>query len=97
MIYAMLAIFLALQAADAYTTIYGVRNGLSEANPIMRRLFAKLGLYGGLFVMKVPITVIVTYIVVTGQVGVTFMGLLVVPFLVLLINNLYWLYRNNDG
>ena len=97
MIYALLVIFLVLQSADAYTTIYGVRNGLSEANPIMRKLFAKLGLYGGLFVMKVPITVIVTYIVLTGQVGVTFMGLLVVPFLALLINNLYWLYRNNDG
>jgi len=47
--------------------------------------------------MKVPITAIITYYVVTGQVGVTFMGLLVVPFLALLINNLYWLYRNNDG
>lgn len=93
----LLILFVALQLADTATTIYGVKKGLNEVNPIMRKLFAKVGLYGGLFVMKVPITVIVTYIVVTGQVGVTFMGLLVVPFLALLINNLYWLYRNNDG
>jgi len=87
--------FLLLQAADAATTTYGIRNGLKEANPVMRFLIAKLGLYGGLFVMKVPISAVVTYVVLTGQVGITFMGLLVVPFLALLINNLYWLYRNN--
>jgi len=93
----LLLLFVALQLADTATTIYGVKNGLSEANPIMRRLFAKLGLYGGLFVMKVPITVIVTYVVLTGQVGGTFMGLLVVPFIALLVNNLYWLYRTKYG
>lgn len=93
MTYALLILFLALQAADAATTIYGVRNGLSEANPIMRLIHAKLGLYGGLFVMKVPITAVVVYVVLTGQVGVTFMALLVVPFAALLANNLYWLRR----
>ena len=93
MTYALLILFLALQAADAYTTIYGVRNGLKEANPIMRKLFAKLGLYGGLVLMKVPISAVVIYVVLTGQVGVTFIGLLVIPFAALLVNNLYWLNK----
>ena len=93
MIYILIVIFLALQVADAYTTIYGVRNGLSETNPIMRKLFATLGLYIGLFVMKVPITAVVVYVVLTEQVGVMFMCLLVVPFAGLLVNNLYWLNK----
>lgn len=93
MIYALLILFLALQVADAYTTIYGIRNGLKEANPIMRKLFAKLGLYAGLALLKVPITAVIAYIVLTGQVGVTFMWLLVIPFAALLVNNLYWLNK----
>jgi len=93
----LLILFIVLQLADAATTVYGVKKGLREFNPIMSLVHTNLGLYGGLFLMKVPITAIVTYIVVTGQVGITFMGLLVVPFLALLINNLYWIYRNNDG
>lgn len=91
---ALLILFLALQAADAYATIYGVRNGLREANPIMRKLFAKLGLYGGLVLLKAPITAVVVYVVLTGQVGVTFMGLLVIPFVALLVNNLYWMNKS---
>lgn len=93
MTYALLILFLALQSADAATTIYGVRNGLSESNPIMRKLFATLGLYAGLALLKVPITAVVVYVVLTGQVGVTFMALLVVPFAALLLNNLYWLNK----
>ena len=93
MTYALLILFLALQAADAYTTIYGVRNGLKEANPIMRKLFAKLGLYVGLVLLKVPIAAVVVYVVLTGQVGVTFMMWLVLPFIALLANNMYWLRK----
>lgn len=93
MTYALLTLFLALQAADAYTTLYGVRNGLSEANPIMRKLFATLGLYGGLVLMKVPVTAVVAYFVMTDQASLLFMGLLVVPFAGLLANNLYWLNK----
>ena len=90
---ALLILFLALQAADAYTTIYGVRNGFTEANTILRFVFGKLGLYGGLFVMKVPITALIVYIVLNELVGLTFMLLLIVPFVALLANNLYWLRR----
>lgn len=92
-IYALLALFITLQAADAITTIYGVRNGLSEANPIMRKVFSALGLYGGLVVMKVPISAVVIYYAIAGQFSVTGMWLLVVPFAALLVNNLYWIVR----
>lgn len=94
MTYTLLILFLALQAADVAATIYGVRNGLSEANPIMRRLFAKLGLYAGLALLKVPITAVIVYVVLTDQVGVTFMWLLIVPFVAFLVNNLYWLNKD---
>lgn len=93
MIYGLLVLFLALQAADAATTIYGVRNGLKEANAIMRKVHGALGLYGGLFLMKLPISALIAYIVVTGQVGVYFMLWLVIPFAGLLANNLYWIRK----
>lgn len=89
----LLILFVALQIADAVTTRYGILNGLKESNGIARFLFEKLGLSGGLFVAKVPITAIVVYIVLNELVGMTFMLLLVVPFVALLANNLYWINK----
>lgn len=95
MIYALLVIFLVLQSADAYTTIYGVRNGLSEANPIMRFLIANLGLYVGQLAIRLPIIAMVSYFAITGGLEEWAMVALVVPFAALLANNLYWLRREN--
>lgn len=89
----LLIIFIALQIADAVTTIYGAHIGVDEANPVMRFVFGKVGLYGGLFLMKVPITAIISYIVLSGQAGFTFILLLVIPFTVILLNNLYCIYK----
>jgi len=93
MMTALLILFIALQSADAATTIYGLRNGAREMNAVARWLFDKLGLAGGIFLTKVPITAVVAYIVLNELVGLTFMLLLIVPFVALLANNLYWINK----
>ena len=85
--------FLLLQAADAYTTTYGIHNGLKEANPIMRFLIAKLGLYVGQAVIRLPIIAMVCYFTLTDGLEEWAMIALVVPFAVLLVNNVFWLRR----
>lgn len=85
--------FLLLQAADAATTTYGIRNGLKEANPVMRFLIAKLGLYVGQAVIRLPIIAMVSYFAMTGGLEEWAMILLVVPFAALLVNNIYWLRK----
>ena len=85
--------FLLLQAADAYTTTYGIKNGLKEANPIMRFLIAKLGLYVGQLAIRLPIIAMVSYFAMTGGLEECAMILLVVPFAALLVNNIYWLRK----
>lgn len=85
--------FLILQAADAYTTTYGIRNGLKEANPVMRFLIGKLGLYVGQSVIRLPIIAMVSYFALTGGLETWAMVALVIPFAALLANNLYWLRR----
>lgn len=85
--------FILLQAADAYTTTYGIKNGLKEANPVMRFLISKLGLYVGQAVIRLPIIAMVSYFALTGGLETWAMIALVVPFAVLLANNLYWMRK----
>jgi len=94
MIFSLLILFLLLEIADAVTTIYGIRNGLREANPLLRKLFAKLGLYGGLALLKLPVMIGAAYCVVVEKAGLTFMLLLVIPFALLLANNLYQIRKS---
>jgi hypothetical protein len=51
----LFAIFVALQFADAATTIKILDGGGKELNPVMRWLFSKLGTINGLAVMKTAI------------------------------------------
>ena len=88
-----LALFLLLQAADAYTTTYGIKNGLKEANPIMRFLISRLGLYIGQAAIRLPIIAMISYFALTGGLEPWAMIALVVPFAALLANNLYWLHK----
>lgn len=85
--------FLLLQAADAYTTTYGIKNGLKEANPVMHWLIGRLGLYVGQSVIRLPIIAMVSYFALTGGLEEWAMILLVVPFAALLVNNIYWLRK----
>lgn len=88
-----LVAFLLLQAADVATTTYGIRNGLKEANPIMRFLITKLGLYVGQLAIRLPIIAMVSYFALTGGLEEWAMIALVIPFAALLANNLYWLWK----
>ena len=82
-----------IQFADAYTTTYGIKHGIKEENPIMRFLIANLGLYVGQAVIRLPIIAMVSYFALTGGLEEWAMIVLVVPFLALLVNNLYWLRK----
>lgn len=88
-----LILFLLLQAADAATTTHGIRNGLKEANPVMRFLIGKIGLYVGQAVIRLPIIAMVSYFALTGGLEEWAMIALVVPFAALLVNNMYWLWK----
>ncbi len=55
MIYVLFVLFVVLQVVDAAATIWGIRNGLKEANPVMRFLIGKFGLYVGQAVIRLPI------------------------------------------
>lgn len=87
--------FLLLQAADAYTTTYGIKRGLKEANPLIRFLIGKLGLYVGQLAIRLPIIAMVSYFALTGGLEEWAMIALVVHFAALLANNIYWLRREN--
>lgn len=89
--------FLLLQASDVYTTTYGIKNGLKEANPLMRFLIGKIGLYVGQLAIRLPIIGMVGYFALTGGLEEWAMIALVVPFAVLLANNLYWLRKAKNG
>lgn len=86
--------FLLIKPSDITTTTYGIKHGMKEANPVMRFLIAKLGLYVGQAVIRLPIIAMVSYFALTGGLEEWAMVALVVPFLVLLINNLYWIRKS---
>ena len=94
LVHICLTLFLLLQSADAATTTYGIKNGLKEANPVMRFLIGKRGLYVGQAAIRLPIIAMVSYFAMTGGLEDWAMIALVVPFVALLINNLYWIYKN---
>lgn len=50
-----------LQLGDIWTTQYALRNikVAKEANPVVRKLMDKLGILGGLLVLKVPFIVLI--------------------------------------
>jgi len=52
MIVALLFIFILLQIADSLTTVHILKNGGSEANPVMNGLFQRFGMIPSLVVMK---------------------------------------------
>ena len=89
-----LVVFLALNAADAATTLYGIRNGMREANPLMAKLFAKVGVKMGLFIMKVPISIGAIYYVVVEHAPLLFVLALAIPYAILLVWNIFQLRRS---
>lgn len=58
---ALLWIFIALQFADAFTTMKILARGGSELNPIMAWVFKHFGVMSGLFMVKAPIVAFFAY------------------------------------
>ena len=57
----LLYVLTALQLGAIWTTQYALRNikVAKEANPVVRKLMDKLGILGGLLVLKVPFIVLI--------------------------------------
>ena len=57
----LLYVLTALQLGDIWTTQYALRNikVAKEASPVVRKLMDKLGILGGLLVLKVPFIVLI--------------------------------------
>ena len=91
MIYILLVLFIILTTLDGFLTFYGISNGYSEANPILKKLFSKVGVITGLLLMKIPVVLGSIYCVVIEQASIWFVIALVVPYTVLLIWNLHQL------
>lgn len=67
MTYILLAVFIALQFGDAWTTINVIKSGKGhEGNPIMAWLFAKIGMYLSFVVAKSATILAVGFIVYTS-------------------------------
>ena len=49
---AMLYVFIVLQVLDALSTVYGMRLGHTEKNPLLAWLFEKVGVIPALLVVK---------------------------------------------
>ena len=65
--YILLAVFIALQIGDAWTTISIINSKKGhEGNPIMAWLFAKIGMYTGFVVAKSATILAVGFIVYTA-------------------------------
>ena len=52
MIVALLFIFILLQIADCFTTIYILGKGGKELNPVLAKIFDTVGVWQGLLIMK---------------------------------------------
>ena len=94
MIYFFLVLFLVLNAADAFITVYAMNKGYREVNPILNKLFTKVGVKAGLAIVKVPVSVGAIYAVVVEQAQLWFVLALVIPYALLLLWNLYQLKYN---
>ena len=92
----LLILFLIVYTIEGYTTILGVQRGITEANPLMRKLYDKIGVVAGVLLTHVPVSFGTVYAVVIERASLTFLLLLLVPFSVLTANNLYWLWKHRE-
>ena len=97
MIITLMILFLIVYAVEGYTTVIAKQRGLREANPAMRWLYNKIGVIPGVLLFHIPVSVGTVYAVLIEQAGLTFILLLLIPFTLVMINNLYWLYRDKHG
>jgi hypothetical protein len=60
---AMLYVFILLQVMDALSTVYGMRLGHTEKNPLLAWLFEKVGVIPALLVVKTGMVAVLVYYV----------------------------------
>lgn len=60
---AMLYVFIVLQVLDALSTVYGMRLGHTEKNPLLAWLFEKVGVIPALLVVKTGMVAVLVYYV----------------------------------
>ena len=95
MTYILLIVFIALTTADAGLTIYGIRNGYRELNPILGSLMAKLGVKPALALTKIPVAIGAVYCVVVEQASIYFILALVIPYACLVVWNIYQIRKTS--
>lgn len=60
---AMLYVFIVLQVLDALSTVYGMRLGHTEKNPLLAWLFEKVGVIPAMLVVKTGMVAVLVYYV----------------------------------
>jgi hypothetical protein len=87
MIYLYL-LFVLLQGLDVYTTYTAINTGVGhEANPLMAKIFQKIGLIPGLLLFKVLICAVVYWAFMDLEGNKIVLGIIDLAYIEILINN----------
>ena len=84
-------LLMALQAVDAITTYLAIGKGASEGNPIMRKLFEKIGMVPALLVIKGAMAAAAWHW--RYEMGMVGLGLLCAWYIAVAVNNLLVMRR----
>ena len=78
-------LLMALQVADGLTTYLALKKGAAEGNPVMRKLFEKVGMVPALIITKGALMCAAWYW--RDAIGLLGLGLLCAWYLVVAVNN----------
>ena len=88
-------LLMALQAVDAITTYLAIGKGAAEGNPIMRKLFEKIGMVPALIIMKGALMAIVWRW--RDDLGMTWLAVFCAGYFAVAVNNLRVARRQSRG
>ena len=88
-------LLMALQVADGLTTYLALKKGAAEGNPIMRKLFEKIGMVPALIITKGALMVGAWYW--RDAIGMLGLGLLCAGYLLVAVNNVRVMRRQSRG
>lgn len=84
-------LLMALQAVDAITTYLAIGKGASEGNPVMRKLFEKIGMVPALIITKGAMAAAAWHW--RDAIGMVGLGLLCAGYIAVAVNNLLVMRR----
>lgn len=87
-------LLMALQVADGLTTYLALKKGAAEGNPVMRKLFEKIGMVPALVITKGALMVGAWYW--RDALGLLELGLLCAGYLAVAINNILVIRKQSD-